>query len=487
MFRSSFERVNQGTPNKMQQPTLLIFPDILENNIVVKELAHEFYQKNKEDRRIYTYNGLINPNLKADSLAEKAGPLVKELTEGSNTQNHPPVWLIGYSFGCSLAYAVAVQLKQLGYDPHLILIDGMSPKLAYQYFNTKHPNATKSIIKILQAAAPLHGLDSKLILHDLDSKLVKKKSSLYQEMLALHKEPVLDQINKITEKIIEQNSKVPTYKIENFKESIKVVKKNLLLLSNETALDNSEKLSKINVFMTEDMKNNYAQALNLDPDSLIHGGWDDYFISFKPPVSSNFIDEKSWEGILSWEQYANYPAFENLVNPIKATKHTHLMKGDICKLLAELLNFSIKTQLSEQDIFALLVKDKLKLLEGAVNSLNEYRNQYPEVGPSPIVDTLSKSLSTHSSGGSPNSTSPLEKEDGMEIDSNDSNLDSQLNSPQTADKNVKDTAIKSHHARLFSSTNSTGKISRHEGRVADRLRNSILRSPGSLSNGGSPY
>lgn len=430
MTGSSFELINKDTKSKLHQPTVLIFPGIHENNVEVKYLGEEvnkrgevINKKNGSCRLIFTYNGTINKDTNATSLEEKTKPIINELLNEQPPYKPYPIWLIGYSYGCTMAYEVAVRLKNYGFDPHLILIDGVAPRLAHQYFLSNHPSVSTDIVQLFNSAASAFKLNG--------------ISLAGEELEKLNALPLPMKIDFPMGPILAKNKNDSKDRLDKFIQSGNRVKQNLNTLFNPSCLnlpDASSKLNKINVLMTKETQIKYANALKIPIDSLVWGGWDEY--------------ANSLEG---WEQYKTYPDLQETIQHLINEPHTSLMKGQNCENLAALLTISINTEVSNDQVFVLEVWSK-----------------FTEEVTKGLKKTHKNSSVSDSNQTSPNLESPDENNDAMEIENiyKRSSSSSQTSSPASENS----PAVNQH--RFF-----TPPIPSYSSRSIDDQRRGLLRSP----------
>lgn len=189
------------------------------------------------------------------TLQQNARAVVKKMKAIMPT-NQTIYLIVGYSFGCPLAFEAAKILRAKGQQVDLFLIDGPSPEAAKQYLNDKKNSneITLNLVEIFNYAA-------------LSSNLL------------LTKEHILQQVpNNIDEFSLEEKIDAIIRAIKNFDNledeeesfilngSMQVAKENLLSLLNYSNQHIYNKVPKIRLLITEETAKKYG------PD----GGWLQY-------------------------------------------------------------------------------------------------------------------------------------------------------------------------------------------------------------------
>lgn len=398
MQTHSFEIVNPSLEEGVElQPTVIIFPGIHENMFEVKKLAEDLWRNNGNTRIISICR--LNQDSEVASLEKKSLSIAEEILNKKRPYPAYPIWLIGYSFGCTMAQEVAVKLKEQGqFDPHLILIDGVSPPVAQHYFQSKHAQVTRDLIVLFNHAARAHLPHTEIALPN--------ESLLPNELIYLTHLPVTEQIDTVIKLIAERFSVSGNEKqVKGFLDSAKRVKENLDALIHHDINTSIQKLGKMTVLMTNETQEKYANVFEIDPVTMKHGGWENYA-----------------EEIIDWTQYittGNQPKlnqyFQNIVDELIDTSHIDLMTENASYKLAMLLDVTINNEVPKSEVKikkdaqeTFYSKIKTRLEDLAAQPESEYVRGNPDA-----METSQASPQSDSSGLNSPPGTPSEKGDNM--------------------------------------------------------------------------
>lgn len=410
------------------QPTVLIFPGIHEHNLEVKYLAEALSQYTKDKRNICTWHGWDEAI--PLSFTDKV-KFISDLMPRDLLPYEPyPIWLVGYSFGCTTAYNLALELKEKGFDPHLIFIDGVSPQLSQQYFESNSLSKIDDVLLLINYAANFTGLEP------------FTPNSI--EKMKLQNLSLPNLIDTIIQCVINLNENVDLSNLKNFNRCVAIVKSNLMSLIEPQPLG---KISKINLLMTEETIKKYEQ-LSLDASK---GGWEQLSESV-----SCFTD-----------YFKDLEGYKQFLPKLSSSKHTDLMKEDQSGALSAMINKVLTTEVPKDLVLMLMLTHKL----------TTYSQQNPDVSKE-YVSSILESLNAKMLNEDTSVTNSPTFDMSLDQSPTTSETCSGNRSPMDCDEdplNAKSLSPKTEGNRNLLSVNNI--FNNAKSRARDISRRQLLRSP----------
>ena len=233
------QKIRLGIINKLP---IFFIPGILGSGDELRFLAWRLYTQSNEEREIFIFDderlldasapSELNLNEQVDSIANEIKSMMPKPSNFTrcNTPSPFPFFIIGYSYGCTLATLVAQQLEAQGEKPYVYLIDGVSPTGFQRYIDDQNNiiSFTQDLILMANSATNLTGikpcdlidikkLTSNITLHPVDFMDEMEKSIVLfnvNEMMSEHSNDIVNieqisklSVNEIIKKLTDSNTK----------------------------------------------------------------------------------------------------------------------------------------------------------------------------------------------------------------------------------------------------------------------------------------
>jgi thioesterase domain-containing protein len=234
-------------PKVLSQAPIFLFPDVFGNGTSTIFLGQQFLEQAKQvkaERCVYAFHDERLTGQEAISPHEKRlQAMVDELNSMAEYTPYPFI-LVGHSFGCSSVIQMALGLKALGHNPHVVLLDSVAPHLMQAYLKSQHLRLSQDILNHLNYAA----IASKLAPLNVSMETLKARVAL----------PFQEQLQALKQEILDANIHHAGALFDKFNLDTSIMEQNLLSLSSMGVPDETQKLENINVFISQETLNRYG-------------------------------------------------------------------------------------------------------------------------------------------------------------------------------------------------------------------------------------
>lgn len=302
---------------RVTKPPIFIFPGILGNDGEVKSLATFLHEiSDDKERLIVAHRAETVLDVENTEVVSLNSEIPKFTNEAKNIVSKSfPLILIGYSYGCTQAVLAGLQLKNEGYDPHIVLIDGVAPDLSKPYYQRRSTNALDDVVKILNYAAT--------------SASLKEISISPHQYASLKESSLEEQFTQVKKMILNHNKSADQDLRDIFINYYNTAKARLKVLIFQQYPAPTSKLDTMNLLILNNTMNKYQTQT---------GGWDKYCNNLN--VINATAIQKKYEKLANNKDYLNF--FDR--------EHTEILKENNCPPLGTIINDILEEEIDVNDL-----------------------------------------------------------------------------------------------------------------------------------------
>lgn len=253
-----YERSQTVDPDNV---AIFLFPGILGNGSELNNLAKAINDIRKGRTPIYIYNQPKDANGMPTEkpLKQEAADIAAEMRKLRGDTNLPYI-MAGYSYGADLMHEVAEDLASHGFDPFKIAIDNPAPGCVKAYIENDSDDFKKDLIKIINYAAELSGIETLL---NPDDVILEKLQNVELE----------DRVDLISNQLFDlQTNSIHEDSVIAFNSYLAIAKQNLRNLAYANT-NSSTKSTKTHLIITSETSRKYGNGNSADIN--FNAGWDE--------------------------------------------------------------------------------------------------------------------------------------------------------------------------------------------------------------------